>query len=213
MRAVKLKKNKDWIKRQQKDPYCQKAQAQQLRSRAAFKLEQIQSKEKLIKPGMCVLELGAAPGGWSLVLKKWVGEHGRVIAIDMLPIEPIAGVDIIQGDCTTEETLVALLKLLNGQQVDVICSDMAPNLSGISSIDQPRMLYLLQIVFDLAEQVLKNNGHIIVKIFHGQGFDSFLSNMRQNFSAVHVRKPLASRAKSKEVYLVARDFKRTGDES
>ncbi|GGD75690.1 ribosomal RNA large subunit methyltransferase E [Lacimicrobium alkaliphilum] len=189
------------------DPYVQKAQKQGWRSRAVFKLEQIQQKDRLIKPAMTVVDLGAAPGGWSQLSAQLVGDKGQVIACDILPMEPLPGVDFLQGDFREEAVIDALLNRIGGNNVDVVLSDMAPNMSGNNAVDQARSMYLVELAMDMCRQVLKPNGSFAVKVFQGEGFDEFFVQMRQAFKNIKTRKPDSSRARSREVYLVATGFK------
>ena len=177
------------------------------RSRAVFKLEEIQQKDHIIKPGQLVLDLGAAPGGWSEYAQRLVGANGRVIALDLLPIESIAGVDFIQGDFTEQQTLDELLGLIGERQLDLVLSDMAPNLSGMGSLDQPRSIYLAELAFDLARQFLHSDGAFVVKLFQGEGFEDLISLLRLSFKTVWFRKPDASRARSSEIYAVCSGLK------
>lgn len=196
-----------WLKEHFDDKYVQKAQKLGLRSRAVFKIEEIQDKDNLIKPGMCVVDLGAAPGGWSQYAADIVGESGQVIACDILAMDSIAGVDFLQGDFREDAVLDALLNRIDGRNVDVIMSDMAPNMSGNDSVDQARAMYLVELALDMCDQVLKANGSFIVKVFQGEGFEEYFKVMRQRFKSVKTRKPDSSRARSREVYLVATGWK------
>jgi len=190
-----------------KDEFVKKAQKEGYRSRAAYKLLEIIDKNQIIKTGFKVLDLGAAPGGWSQVAIKIVGKTGQVIATDILPVESIANVEFLQGDFTEEIIYNKLLSLTNKQKINVVLSDMAPNMSGQISIDQPKSMYLAELALDMATKVLSHNGHFVVKIFHGDGFDNFIQNSRKNFKKVIIRKPKASRPRSKEVYLIASQLK------
>lgn len=196
-----------WLKEHFDDKYVQLAQKQGLRSRAVFKIDEIQQKDKLIKQGMTIVDLGAAPGGWSQFCVEQVGPHGRVIACDILPMDPIAGVDFLQGDFREEAVLNALLERVGEQKVDVILSDMAPNMSGTPAVDQPRSMYLVELALDMCKQVLAAKGSFIVKVFQGAGFEEYLKEVRSLFSVVKIRKPDSSRARSREVYIVATGFK------
>lgn len=196
-----------WLKEHFDDKYVQLAQKQGLRSRAVFKIDEIQSRDKLIKQGMTVVDLGAAPGGWSQFCVEQVGAHGRVIACDILPMDPIAGVDFLQGDFRDESVLSALLDRVGDEKVDIILSDMAPNMSGTVAVDQPRSMYLVELALDMCKQVLSNKGSFIVKVFQGAGFEEYLKEVRSMFSVVKIRKPDSSRARSREVYIVATGFK------
>jgi 23S rRNA (uridine2552-2'-O)-methyltransferase len=201
------KSSRQWLDRHFKDEYVKKAQKAGFRSRAAFKLLEIQEKDRVIKPGMTVVDLGAAPGGWSQVARDLVGEKGQVIALDILPMDPIAGVDVIEGDFREDEPLEALRNLLGGNRVDLVISDMAPNVTGMNSVDQPRAMYLCELALDFAREVLKPGGSFVAKVFQGEGFDAFHKALRGDFQRVVSRKPSSSRAKSREVYLVAGNFK------
>ena len=196
-----------WMNEHLKDEFVKKAQKEGYRSRAAYKLLEIIDKNQIIKTGFKVLDLGAAPGGWSQVAIKIVGKTGQVIATDILPVESIANVEFLQGDFTEEGIYKKLLNLTNKQKINVVLSDMAPNMSGQISIDQPKSMYLAELALDMATKVLSHNGHFVVKIFHGDGFDSFIQNSRKNFKKVIIRKPKASRPRSKEVYLIASQLK------
>jgi 23S rRNA (uridine2552-2'-O)-methyltransferase len=180
------------------------AQQNGLRSRSAYKLLELQDKYKLIKPGMTVVDLGAAPGGWCQVVKPLVGKTGRVLALDILEMEPVHGVEFIQGDFTEDEPLKALEAALDGQTVDLVLSDMAPNMSGMATIDQPKAMYLAELALEFVRAHLKPGGDYVVKLFQGTDFDGYVREVRSLFSKVQVRKPKASRPRSREVYLLAR---------
>ncbi|MES9811648.1 MAG: 23S rRNA (uridine(2552)-2'-O)-methyltransferase RlmE [Candidatus Thiodiazotropha sp.] len=201
------KSSRQWLDRHFKDEYVKQAQKAGYRSRAAFKLLEIQQKDNIFKPGMKVVDLGAAPGGWCQVARKLVGEKGRIVAMDILPMDPMAGVEFIQGDFRETQPLEELEKSLDGEAVDLVISDMAPNVTGIASVDQPRAIYLCELALDFAREVLKPGGCFVVKIFQGEGFDAYLKALRHDFMRVVSRKPSSSRAKSREVYLVAGNFK------
>lgn len=196
-----------WLKEHFDDKYVQKAQKLGLRSRAVFKIDEIQLKDKLIKPGMTVVDLGAAPGGWSQFCVEQVGDKGRVIACDILPMDPIAGVDFLQGDFRDESVLAALLERVGDAKVDVVLSDMAPNMSGTPAVDQPRSIYLVELALDMCREVLAPDGSFVVKVFQGVGSEEYLKAVREAFKVVKVRKPDSSRARSREVYIVATGFK------
>ena len=200
-------KNRTWIKQHVKDPYVVQSQRDGYRSRASYKLLEIVEKTRMIKPGMTVVDLGSAPGGWSQVAAKLVGHKGSVVAVDILPMNPIAGVDFIQGDFTEEEILTELLEKIENKPVDLVISDMAPNLTGMKAVDQPAVVYLAELAVDLAQQVLSENGIFIAKLFQGEGFDEFVRNTRKVFNVVSLKKPDASRSKSREVYLVAKGLR------
>ncbi|OXY83059.1 23S rRNA (uridine(2552)-2'-O)-methyltransferase RlmE [Oceanimonas doudoroffii] len=196
-----------WLKEHFDDKYVQQAQKKGLRSRAVFKLEELQGRDKLLRAGMTVVDLGAAPGGWSQYATEQVGQAGKVIACDILPMDPIAGVDFLQGDFRDENVLNALLERVGDDKVDVLLSDMAPNMSGTPEVDQPRAMYLVELALDMCRQVLASRGSFVVKVFQGAGFDEFLGEVRRSFATVKVRKPDSSRARSREVYIVATGFK------
>ena len=200
-------KNRSWIKQHVNDPYVKKAQRDGYRSRASYKLLDIVEKDRLIQSGMTVVDLGSAPGGWSQVAARLVGHDGRVHALDILPMDPIAGVDFIQGDFTEDVIFTQLLDLIGKRAVDLVISDIAPNLSGNKAVDQPAMIYLAELGVDLANRVLSNNGVFIAKLFQGQGFDPFVQQVRTLFNGVSIIKPDASRSRSREVYLVAKGLK------
>ena len=196
-----------WLKEHFDDKYVQKAQKLGLRSRAVFKIDEIQLKDKLIKPGMTIVDLGAAPGGWSQFAVEQVGDKGRVIACDILPMDPIAGVDFLQGDFREEAVLAALLERVGDAKVDVVLSDMAPNMSGTPAVDQPRSMYLVELALEMCKEVLAPNGSFVVKVFQGVGSEEYLKAVRELFKVVKVHKPDSSRARSREVYIVATGFK------
>lgn len=199
--------SKRWLKEHFDDQYVQKAQKQGWRSRAVFKLEEIQQKDKLVRPGMTVVDLGAAPGGWSQYAVQKVGDNGQVIACDILPMDPLPGVDFLQGDFREDAVLDALLSRIGGKNVDIVLSDMAPNMSGNDAVDQAGAMYLVELALDMCRHVLKPNGSFAVKVFQGEGFDQFFKEVKEAFSVVKTRKPDSSRARSREVYLVATGFK------
>ena len=196
------KSSKRWLQEHHQDAYVLRAREQGYRSRAVFKLAEIQQKDRIIKPGQLVLDLGAAPGGWSEYTQQIIGDQGKVIALDMLPIEPIAGVDFIQGDFTEQQTLDQLLTLIDDRRFDLVLSDMAPNLSGMGSVDQPRSIFLAELALDLARQFSTADGAFVVKLFQGEGFEELISLLRVGFLTVRFRKPDASRARSSEIYAV-----------
>ena len=196
-----------WLQEHFNDAYVKKAQMDGYRSRASYKLLEINKKDNLIKPGMTVLDLGAAPGGWSQVAAELVGTKGVVVASDILPIEPLEDVVFVQGDFTEELVYEQILGVLQDKPVDLVISDMAPNMSGISAVDQPRAMYLIELALDISCQVLCPGGAFLTKVFHGAGFDELLSLIRSKFNKVQVRKPDSSRARSKEQYLLARGYK------
>ncbi len=189
------------------DEYVKKAQRLGLRSRAVFKIEEINNKDKIIKPGMKVVDLGAAPGGWSEYAVKAVGDHGQVVACDILPMDPIVGVDFLQGDFREDAVLDALLQRIDGKNVDVVLSDMAANMTGNEAADSARSMYLVELALDMCQQVLKKDGAFIVKVFQGDGFEQYMKAVKDAFKVVRTRKPESSRARSREVYLVATGYK------
>lgn len=201
------KTSKHWLKEHFDDQYVKQSQADGYRSRASYKLLELQQKDRLFKPGMSVVDLGAAPGGWSQVAADLVGEKGMVVASDILPMQPLAGVEFVQGDFTEEAVLQQILTVLDQRPVDLVMSDMAPNMSGMPDIDQPRAMYLVELAFDLAHQVLRPGGSFVAKVFQGEGADTLLRDMRRKYQSLVTRKPNASRARSREVYWVGRGFK------
>ena len=205
--ARKKSSSKSWLKEHFRDPYVQQAQRDGYRSRSCYKLLELQQKDKLIKPGMTVIDLGSAPGGWSQVAGKLVGRKGRVIASDILPMDSLEDVEFIQGDFTEEAVFEHIMAATGDQPVDLVISDMAPNMSGMSAVDQPRSMYLVELALDMARQVLRPGGAFVCKVFQGEGFDELLRDARSSFGKVLTRKPAASRPRSREVYLVARDYR------
>ena len=199
--------SKRWLEEHVNDKYVKEANKRGLRSRAYFKIEELQKKDKLMKPGDTVVDLGAAPGGWSQYASEFIGDKGTIIACDILPMDPIVGVDFLQGDFREESVLNALLERIGGSTVDLVMSDMAPNLSGNDAIDQSGSMYLVELALDMCHQVLGKNGKFAVKVFQGEGFDQFVKDVRNAFTTVKVRKPDSSRARSREVYLVATGYK------
>ena len=203
LRAMsRSKSSKRWLEEHHQDEYVLKARAQGYRSRAVFKLDEIQQKDRIIKPGQFVLDLGAAPGGWSEYAAGLVGPKGRIIALDLLPMEPVAGVEFLQGDFTEQETLDRLLALIGERRFDLVMSDMAPNLSGVESVDQPRSIYLAELALEMATEFMNPKGSFVVKLFQGAGSDDLIATMRRSFVKVKLRKPEASRARSSEIYAV-----------
>jgi len=205
----KSKSSRQWLADHFSDPYVKSAQKEGYRSRAAYKLLEIQKRDKLFQPGMVVVDLGAAPGSWSQVAHNLVGKKGKVFALDILPMDPLPGVEFIEGDFREEAVFGKLLELVNNIPVDIVISDMAPNLSGISGVDRLRGIYLAEIALELVQKVLKPNGVFLLKLFQGEGFDAYLRALRGHFKSVSIRKPQASRSASAEVYLVAKGFKKT----
>ena len=195
-----------WLQEHFDDEYVKKSQKDGYRSRAVYKLLEIDEKDQLLKPGMTVVDLGAAPGSWSEVAAQRVGEKGRVIALDILPMDSLPGVIFIQGDFREEGPYNALLEALGDSPVDLVMSDMAPNISGMKAVDQPRAMYLAELALELARKVLKPGGDLLVKAFNGEGIDVFKQELRKDFKLLIVRKPKASRPRSSEIYLLARGY-------
>jgi 23S rRNA (uridine2552-2'-O)-methyltransferase len=204
--ARRSKSSGRWLQEHFADPFVKKARAEGFRSRAIYKLEELDQREKLLRPGQVCLDLGAAPGAWSQYATGRVGRNGRVVATDILSMDPIPGVEFVQGDFREDAVVAALLALVPERGVDVLLSDMAPNLSGIDAIDQPRSLYLAELALDMAGRVLKPGGTALIKVFQGSGFTELLAATRQRFAKVRMLKPEASRARSPELYLLAKDF-------
>jgi 23S rRNA (uridine2552-2'-O)-methyltransferase len=199
--------SKRWMQEHVSDFYVKEANKKGLRSRAVFKLEEINKKDNLLRSGMTVVDLGAAPGSWSQWAADRVGMEGKVIACDILPMDSIAGVDFLQGDFREDAVLEALLKRIGEKKVDVVLSDMAPNMSGNAAMDQPKSMYLVELALDMCRSVLVKEGSFIVKVFMGTDFDAFVAEVRKLFKTVKIRKPDSSRARSREVYLVATGFR------
>mgnify|MGYP000132608984 FL=1 len=204
---ARSKSSPQWLKEHFDDPYVKLSQKEGYRTRASYKLIELHEKDRLFKPGMTVVDLGAAPGGWSQVAVKYVGDKGRVVASDILPMDSIAGVDFVQGDFTEQEPFDRILELLGNQKADLVISDMAPNMSGSASVDIPRAMYLIELALDMADQVLKPGGTFVAKVFQGEGFDGLIKQMRERYTKVYSRKPDASRARSREVYQIGTGFK------
>ncbi|UTV98844.1 23S rRNA (uridine(2552)-2'-O)-methyltransferase RlmE [Marinomonas rhizomae] len=204
---ARSKSSNNWMKEHFDDPYVKKSQQDGYRSRASYKLIEINDKDKLFKPAMRVVDLGAAPGGWSQVAAKLVGDNGTIVASDILEMSPLPGVSFVQGDFTEQEVYEAILAEIGDQKADLVISDMAPNMSGNSSSDQPQAMYLVELALDMAAQVLRPGGNFLVKVFQGEGFEEYLKTMRAQFESVVTRKPDASRARSREVYLLGRQYK------
>ena len=201
---ARSKSSKRWLTEHFDDPYVKQAQQSGLRSRAAFKLLELQDKRQLIRPGMVVVDLGAAPGGWSQVARPLLGPQGRLIALDVLAMEPVPGVEFIEGDFTEDEPLQRLEDALGEAAVDLVMSDMAPNMSGMATVDQAKAMYLAELALEFAKRWLKPGGDFVVKLFQGTDFDAYVREVRTAFKNVQVVKPRASRPRSKEVYLLAR---------
>ncbi len=204
---ARSKSSNRWLQEHVNDPFVKQAQKDGYRSRAAYKLLELNEKDRLIRPGMLVMDLGSTPGGWSQVAGHLVGHHGRVLATDILPMDALANVDFIQGDFTEEAVFQQILDYLGDRKPDLIISDMAPNISGIDAADQASSMYLAELALDMVRQVLKPGSHFVTKVFQGEGSDDYLKEMKKSFARVVVRKPAASRPRSREVYVVAREFK------
>jgi 23S rRNA (uridine2552-2'-O)-methyltransferase len=192
-----------WLQEHFSDPFVKKAQSEGLRSRAAYKLEELVERDKLLKPGMVVVDLGAAPGGWSQWVRQALGDSGRVIALDILEMPGLAGVEFLHGDFREDEVLSALEAMLNGRAVDLVLSDMAPNMSGVDSVDQARAMHLAELAMDFADRHLRTEGSFLIKLFQGVGFDDYVRDLRKRYARVVIRKPAASRKRSSEVYALA----------
>ena len=205
--AKKRSSSKAWLKEHRDDVYVQRAQAEGYRSRACYKLLELNDKDRFIRPGMTVVDLGSAPGGWSQVAANLVGHKGRVVASDILPMDALAGVDFIEGDFTEQSVFDQIQQVIGESVPSAVLSDMAPNMSGIVSVDQPKAMYLVELALDLAVQILPQGSVFVAKVFHGEGFDEWLKSVRERFLTVHSRKPAASRSRSKEVYVVAKGFR------
>ena len=204
---ARSKSSSQWLKEHFDDKYVKQSQIDGYRSRASYKLIELHKKDRLFKPGMTVVDLGSAPGGWSQVAVKYVGDAGRVVASDILPMDFIAGVDFVQGDFTEQAPFDQIVELLDGKKADLVISDMAPNMSGTASVDMPKAMYLIELALDMADQILKPGGTFVAKVFQGEGFDELIKQMRTRYSKVYSRKPDASRARSREVYQIGTGFK------
>ena len=203
----KKSSSRAWLKEHHDDPFVQRAQREGYRSRAVYKLIEINEKDRLIQPGMSVLDLGSAPGGWSQVAGVLVGDRGRVLASDILPMDHLPNVTCIQGEFTEQETYDQLMQALSGRRLDVVISDMSPNMSGLAAVDQPRAMYLVELATDLALRALSPGGAMLTKVFQGEGFEEWFRQIRERFERVITRKPSASRPRSREVYVVATGLK------
>jgi len=205
--VAQSKSSKGWLKEHFDDPYVKLAQRDGYRSRASYKLLEIQDKDRLLKPGLTVLDLGSAPGGWSQVASRVIGDKGRIVASDILPMDGIPDMTFIQGDFTEDNVFEEILAAIGGEPLDLVISDMAPNMSGTPAVDQPQAMYLCELALDMAQKVLKPGGDFLIKVFHGEGFDEYIKLMRGQFDKVVTRKPDASRGRSRETYLLGRGFK------
>ena len=203
---ARSKSSKSWLKEHFDDEYVLRAQQEGYRSRAIYKLMEIEKKDRLLRPGMTVIDLGAAPGGWSEYAVRKLGDKGRMIALDILPMQPIPDVEIIEGDFREDAVLDKLMELIRPDRADLVFSDMAPNMSGVGAVDIPRSYLLAELALDLAQQVLKPGGALLVKLFQGDGFDDYHKDLKSHFNKVVMRKPKASRARSREIYALATGF-------
>ena len=206
---ARSKSSGEWLRRHVNDPYVKLAQKEGYRSRSAYKLIELNEKDRLLRPGLWVMDLGSAPGGWSQVVARAIGPKGRVLATDILPMDPIGNVDFIQGDFTSEGVVERILAWLEGGKLDLVVSDIAPNISGIDSADQARSMYFLELALDTVRLALKPGATFVAKMFQGEGSDQYLKELRKSFQKVSIRKPQASRQKSREVYIVAKGFRDT----
>lgn len=204
---ARSKSSNRWLDEHVNDPYVKKAQVDGYRARAAYKLIELNDKDKLIRPGMLVVDLGSAPGSWSQIAGRLVGVKGRVIASDILPMDSLEHVDFIQGDFTGESVFNQIMEKLGERKADVVISDMAPNISGVDAVDQASSIYLVELALDMARRVLKPKGDFVAKVFQGEGSDDYIKEVRASFEKVMIRKPDASRPRSREVYVVAKGFK------
>ncbi len=204
---ARSKSSHRWLQQHVNDPYVKQAQKDGYRSRSSYKLIELNEKDRLIRPGMLIMDVGAAPGGWSQVAGRLVGSKGRVVATDILPMDALNNVDFIQGDFREEAVLNQILELLDGNKLDLVISDISPNITGIDSADQASSMYLVELALDLARKVLKPKGNFVAKVFQGVGSEAFLKDLRTSFEKVSIRKPAASRTRSREVYMVAKGFK------
>jgi len=201
--ATRSKSSHRWLQEHFSDPFVKKAQAEGLRSRAAYKLEELVERDRLLKPGMVVVDLGAAPGGWSQWVRQSMGDSGRVIALDILDMPSLAGVEFLHGDFREDEVLSQLESTLDGKSVDLVLSDMAPNMSGVDAVDLPRAMHLAELAMDFGDRHLRVGGTFLIKLFQGVGFDDYVRELRRRYSKVVIRKPAASRKRSPEVYALA----------
>jgi 23S rRNA (uridine2552-2'-O)-methyltransferase len=205
--VARSKSSSRWLQEHVSDPYVKRAQKDGYRARSSYKLLELDEKDRLLRPGMRVVDLGSAPGGWSQVAASQVGDKGHVLATDILPMDAIRNVDFIQGDFREQAVLDQILDHLGDEKADLVLSDMSPNISGISSADQAASIYLLELALDMVRRVLKPGGTFVAKLFQGEGSDEYLKAVRAAFRKVAIRKPAASRSRSREVYVVAKDFK------
>jgi 23S rRNA (uridine2552-2'-O)-methyltransferase len=201
--ATRSKSSQRWLKEHHSDPFVKKARAEGMRSRAVYKLEELVARDRMLKPGMVVVDLGAAPGGWSQWVRQELGDSGRVVALDILEMPPLAGVEFLHGDFREDAVLSRLEASLGGKPVDLVLSDMAPNKSGVDAVDMPRAMYLSELAMDFADRHLKVDGAFLIKLFQGVGFDEYVKELRRRYAKVSIRKPAASRKRSPEVYALA----------
>lgn len=203
---ARSKSSQRWLGEHFSDEYVKKAQQEGYRSRAIYKLKEIQEKDRILQPGMKVVDLGASPGGWSQYATSVVGQKGRVVASDILPLDPLPFVEFVLGDFREDAVLAEILQLLGDDKADLVISDMAPNMSGVDAVDQPRAIHLCELALDMARQVLKPGGAFLVKLFQGDGSEAFIRDVRSSFKTLKIRKPSASRPRSREVYVLAQGF-------
>ena len=204
---ARSKSSHRWLRSHFDDEYVKRAQREGYRSRAVYKLDEIQQKDRILKPGMSIVDLGAAPGGWSQYAAGVLKGRGRIIAMDILPMDPLAGVEFLQGDFRENEVLDLLMETISGGKIDLVMSDMAPNISGMEAVDQPRSMYLAELATDFAAQVLREGGDLLFKAFQGEGFDALIRMLRGQYGQVRIRKPRASRPRSREVYVLTRHYR------
>jgi 23S rRNA (uridine2552-2'-O)-methyltransferase len=204
---ARSKSSHRWLRSHFDDEYVKRAQREGFRSRAVYKLDEIQQKDRILKPGMTIIDLGAAPGGWSQYAARVLRGRGRIIAMDILPMDPLDGVEFLQGDFREDEVLEALMEKIDGRAVDLVMSDMAPNISGMEAVDQPRSMYLAELAVDFAARVLREGGDLLFKAFQGEGFDDLVKQLRGQYRQLRIRKPKASRPRSREVYVLARHYR------
>ena len=201
------KSSNRWLREHFNDEYVKRAQREGYRSRAVYKLDEIQQRDRIIRPGMTLVDLGAAPGGWSQYALPLVGRKGKIVAMDLLPMDPLPSVDFLEGDFREDDVLESLIKMLDGREIDLVMSDIAPNMSGAEAVDIPRTMYLVELAVDFADRVLNPGGDLLVKVFQGEGFDELVRDLRKRYNKVLIRKPKASRPRSREVYALARGRK------
>jgi 23S rRNA (uridine2552-2'-O)-methyltransferase len=197
------KSSHNWLRSHFDDEFVKRAQREGYRSRAVYKLDELQRRDRILRPGMTIVDLGAAPGGWSQYASRQLGDRVRLVALDILPMEPLSGVEFLQGDFREDAVLDALMEMLGGTHVDLVMSDMAPNISGMEAVDIPRSMYLVELAIDFADRVLARGGNLLFKAFQGEGFDAALADVRGKYDKVLIRKPKASRSRSREVYVLA----------